>query len=49
MVEGEHIKLAITAANNHYAGFAPSTVNRLPEAMIIIKNRTHNLRFSFNE
>ena len=23
----EHIKLAIVAANNHYAGFGPGTVN----------------------
>ena len=34
----EHIKLAIVAANNHYAGFGPGTVNMfrymlgLPEA-----------------
>ena len=37
-VEGEQIKLAIVAANNHYAGFGPGTVNMfrsmlgLPEA-----------------
>ena len=36
--ENEHIKLAIVAANNHYAGFGPGTVNMfrnmlgLPEA-----------------
>jgi hypothetical protein len=36
--EGEHIRLAIVAANNHYAGFGPGTVNifrhmiGLPEA-----------------
>ena len=27
--ENEHIKLAIVAANNHYAGFGPGTVNML--------------------
>jgi uncharacterized protein YecE (DUF72 family) len=38
-VEDEHVKLAIIAANNHYAGFGPGTVNifrnmlGLPEAM----------------
>ena len=26
-VEDEHIKLAIIAANNHYAGFGPGTAN----------------------
>jgi len=36
--ENEHVKLAIVAANNHYAGFGPGTVNMfrnmlgLPEA-----------------
>ena len=25
--ENEHTKLAIVAANNHYAGFGPGTVN----------------------
>ena len=36
--EDEHVKLAIVAANNHYAGFGPGTVNMfrnmlaLPEA-----------------
>ena len=38
MFEHEHMKLAIVAANNHYAGFGPGTVNifrnmiGLPEA-----------------
>jgi uncharacterized protein YecE (DUF72 family) len=37
-VQGEHMNLAIVAANNHYAGFGPGTVNifrnmiGLPEA-----------------
>ena len=37
-VQDEHIKLAIIAANNHYAGFGPGTANMfrnmigLPEA-----------------
>ena len=36
--ENEHIKVALVAANNHYAGFGPGTVNMfrnmlgLPEA-----------------
>ena len=28
-VQDERIKLAIVAANNHYAGFGPGTVNML--------------------
>jgi len=32
-VEDEHIKLAIIAANNHYAGFGPGTVNIFPNRL----------------
>jgi len=52
-VQEEHMKLAIVAANNHYAGFGPGTVNifrnmvGLPEAkweekeMAILKQEDH--------
>ena len=49
----EHMNLAIVAANNHYAGFGPGTVNifrnmiGLPDQRVSEVECMHNLQITF--